>query len=147
MNPTSGTFCILPLNPPDNINLVYHCLKKWPFSLISFVNSIHIVFIWVLELWRDILTKATAIQDNQLGLDYRVRSSVPYHHGEQLSAFRQSSYWRRWEFYFYVLKGRQKTNFQEARRNISKPTSTVTHFLQHGHTYSNKATYPSNATI
>jgi hypothetical protein len=32
------------------------------------------------------------------------------------------------------------------RRRVSKPTSTVTHFLQQGQTYSNKDTVPNNAT-
>ena len=36
-----------------------------------------------------------------------------------------------------------KTEFQEARRRISKPTFTVTHFLQQSHTYSKKATFPN----
>jgi hypothetical protein len=35
---------------------------------------------------------------------------------------------------------------QEDRRKISLTTPTVTHFLQQGHTYSNKVTTPSSAT-
>jgi hypothetical protein len=38
------------------------------------------------------------------------------------------------------------TILQEARRRDSKPIPTVTHFLQQGHTYSNKATVPNSAT-
>ena len=34
-----------------------------------------------------------------------------------------------------------------ARRRVLKPTPTVTHFLQQGHTYSNKATPPNSATL
>ena len=40
----------------------------------------------------------------------------------------------------------EKTNFQTARRTISNPTPTVTHFLHQGHTYSNRATPPTTAT-
>jgi hypothetical protein len=36
--------------------------------------------------------------------------------------------------------------FQASRRKVSKPTPTVTHFLQQGHTYSNKAKPPNSAT-
>jgi hypothetical protein len=32
-----------------------------------------------------------------------------------------------------------------ARRKISKPTPTLTHFLQQNHTYSNKVTPPNSA--
>jgi hypothetical protein len=40
-----------------------------------------------------------------------------------------------------VLKAaRRKTGFQAARTRVLKPTTTVTHILQQGHTYSNKAT-------
>ena len=31
-------------------------------------------------------------------------------------------------------------------RGVSKPTTTVTHFLQQGHTYPNKAIPPNSAT-
>ena len=45
-----------------------------------------------------------------------------------------------------VLKKQEKTTvFQAARRRVSKPTPTVTHFLQQGHTYSNKAIPPNSA--
>jgi hypothetical protein len=40
----------------------------------------------------------------------------------------------------------QKTGFQGARLRALKPTFTVTHFLQQGHTYSNKVTPPNSAT-
>jgi hypothetical protein len=38
------------------------------------------------------------------------------------------------------------TVLQAAKRKVSKPTPTVTHFLQQGHTYYNKATPPNNVT-
>ena len=40
----------------------------------------------------------------------------------------------------------EKTVSQAARRLVLQPTPTVTHFLQQGHTYSNKATPPNSAT-
>jgi hypothetical protein len=46
----------------------------------------------------------------------------------------------------YSKANQEKTNFQAARRRISKPTPTVTHFSQQSYTYSNKATSPNSAT-
>jgi hypothetical protein len=43
-------------------------------------------------------------------------------------------------------EGKQKTVLQVTRRKFSKPTHTVTYFLQQGHTYSNKAISPNSAT-
>jgi hypothetical protein len=43
-------------------------------------------------------------------------------------------------------KGKQeKTSSEATRKRVSKPTPTVTHFFQQGHTYSNKATPPNSA--
>jgi hypothetical protein len=39
-----------------------------------------------------------------------------------------------------------KTGFQAIRTRVLKPTPTVTHFLQLGHTYSNKVISPNSAT-
>jgi hypothetical protein len=39
----------------------------------------------------------------------------------------------------------EKTGFQGIRKRVSK-LPKVTHFLQQGHTYSNKATPPNSAT-
>ena len=41
---------------------------------------------------------------------------------------------------------KEKTDIQAAKRRLSKPNPTVTHFLQQGHTHSQKATPPSSAT-
>jgi molecular chaperone GrpE (heat shock protein) len=47
-----------------------------------------------------------------------------------------------------VLKGtKRKNSFHMARKRVSKPTPTVTHFLQQGYTYSNKAIRPDSATF
>jgi hypothetical protein len=43
-----------------------------------------------------------------------------------------------------VPKANRRLTPQAARRRVSKPTPTVTHFLQQGHTYSNK-TSPLNS--
>jgi hypothetical protein len=40
----------------------------------------------------------------------------------------------------------EKADFQKARMKVSKPTPTVIHFLQQGHTHSNKGTPPKSAT-
>jgi hypothetical protein len=46
----------------------------------------------------------------------------------------------------HLVGKQEKTGFQETRRSFSKPTHTVTHFLQQGHTYSNKAILSNSAT-
>jgi hypothetical protein len=43
-------------------------------------------------------------------------------------------------FLHIVPKVNRRLSFQAARRRVSKPTLTVIHFLQQGHSYSNKAT-------
>jgi hypothetical protein len=40
----------------------------------------------------------------------------------------------------------EKTGFQAARMVALKPMSTMTHFLQEGHTYANKTIPPNSAT-
>ena len=40
----------------------------------------------------------------------------------------------------------QKTDFQAAEMKVLKPTPTVTHLLQQGHTYTNRATTSKSAT-
>ena len=40
----------------------------------------------------------------------------------------------------------EKIGFQEAKRRVLKPMPTMTHFLQQGHTYSDKS-IPSNSVI
>jgi hypothetical protein len=37
-------------------------------------------------------------------------------------------------------------DLKTARRRLSKPTPTMTHLLQQGHSYSNKAIPPNSAT-
>ena len=49
-------------------------------------------------------------------------------------------------FYIFIQKKLGADCFQVAKGRISKPTLTVTYFLQQGHTYSNKVTPPNSAT-
>ena len=46
----------------------------------------------------------------------------------------------------YFSKGKQEKTAFEAAGTVSKPTLTVKHFLQQGHTYSNKAIPPNSST-
>jgi hypothetical protein len=45
---------------------------------------------------------------------------------------------------FVVRQMEEEVGFQATRRMIMKPTPTVTHFLQQGHTYFNKVTLPNS---
>jgi hypothetical protein len=40
----------------------------------------------------------------------------------------------------------EETGFQGTRMRVLKPTATITHFLQQGHSYSNKALAPNSAS-
>jgi hypothetical protein len=57
-----------------------------------------------------------------------------------MAVSRQTWCWRGAKNSTSPYEGSQKTVFQAARRRVSKPAPTVTHFFQQGHTYSNKAT-------
>jgi hypothetical protein len=46
----------------------------------------------------------------------------------------------------HLKAARRRLGFQAARMGILKPMPTVTHLLQQGHTYSNKAKSPNSAT-
>jgi hypothetical protein len=46
----------------------------------------------------------------------------------------------------FYSESKQKTGFQGIKMNVLKPMLTMTHFLQQGHTFSNKATHPNSAT-
>jgi hypothetical protein len=81
-----------------------------------------------------------------LGLAYRFRGSVHYHYGRKHGSVQAGIAVEEPESSTSCTEGRQEktTLFQTARRRISRPTPTVTHFLQH--TYSNKAIPPNSAT-
>lgn len=78
-------------------------------------------------------------------LAYWFRDSLYYHHGENMTASRQMWGWRSWEFCI-LIQGKQKTGFQTARGRVSTHIPTVTHLLQQGYTYTNKAIPPNSAT-
>jgi hypothetical protein len=81
-------------------------------------------------------------QGNSYKEQHLIRSedSAHYHHGKKNGTGGAESSTS-------CSEGKQeKTGFQEARRRVSKPTPTVTHFLQQGHTHSIKAT-PSSSAI
>ena len=89
------------------------------------------------------MTKATVRKGNMLlGLAYRFRGLVHCHQGRCMADVGLEEM----KVLHLESKGRQeKTGFHVARMRVSKPTPTVTHFLQQGHTYSNKATPPNSA--
>jgi hypothetical protein len=77
-----------------------------------------------------------------LFLAYRFRGSVLYHHGGKNGSTQAGIVWEE-----NILFLRQTENFTQAtRKRVSKPTSTVIHFFQQGHTYSRKAIPPNSAT-
>jgi len=91
------------------------------------------------------MTQATLIRITfNLGLAYRFRGSVHYHQGRKHGSIQAGIALEERRVLHLVLKGNKRLSWV-ARRRVSKPTPSVTHFL-HGHTYSNKAT-PPNSTI
>jgi hypothetical protein len=81
-----------------------------------------------------------------LGLAYRFRGSVHYHQGRSMAASRLSWHRQNWEFYIFIQRLLVKDWLPGNWGESLKPTPTVTHLLQSGHTYSNKATPPNGAT-
>ena len=76
-----------------------------------------------------------------MGLAYRFCGSVHYRHSGKHGSMQADMALEELRVLHLVLKKQEKTTvFQAARRRVSKPTPTVTHFLQQGHTCSNKAT-------
>ena len=66
--------------------------------------------------------------------------------GLQVQRFSPSSWHETWQHPGrHGSEGKQKTGFQAARRRFSKPTPTVTHFLQQGHIYPDKVIIPNSA--
>jgi hypothetical protein len=68
-----------------------------------------------------------------IGVAYRFRGSVHHHHhGRKHGRHGNGGA----ESYTSCSKDKlEKTIFQESKRRVSKPTSTVTYFLQQDHTY------------
>ena len=67
-----------------------------------------------------------------------------------MAVCRQTWCWRSREFYILIHRQPKETVCQTGHSlsiyETSEPTSIVTHFLQQGHAYSNKATPPYSAT-
>jgi hypothetical protein len=91
-----------------------------------------------------------------IGLAYRFRGSGHYYHGRKHGSIQASMVLEK----FYILIQRQTEEdcpFRwlggsfllhriEPEHRTSRPTQTVTHFLQQGHTFLNKAIPPISAT-
>jgi hypothetical protein len=90
------------------------------------------------------MTRATLIKENiSLGMAYRFRGLVHYHHGTKHGSIHtdmELDELRALRLYLKAAEG------DCVPHQVSKPTPTVTHILQQGHTYSNKATSPNSAT-
>jgi hypothetical protein len=101
----------------------------------------------VLLLWTDTMTKASLIKNHiYLGLAYRFRSSVHYHQGGSMAVSRQAWHTQSWEFYIFIQRLLVEDWLPGNWGESLKPTPTVTHLFQPGHTYSIKATPPDGAT-
>jgi hypothetical protein len=72
------------------------------------------------------------------------RDPVRYHHGREYGNGQAGMMLE--ELRVQHVHQKETRCLQAARRKVSKPTPTMTHFLQQGHTSSNKAT-PSNGAI
>jgi hypothetical protein len=93
----------------------------------------------VLLLWTDAVTKATIIwatfnkgwltgsEDQSI----TIKAGAWQHPGKHGAGGAESS---------IFIWCRRKLTCQAARSRVSKPTPALTHYLQKGHTYSNKAT-------
>ena len=80
-----------------------------------------------------------------MGLAYRFRGLVHYHQGRNMAASMQAWLRRSWEFYILFWRQRWEAWLPAAKKGVLKPLSTVTHFFQQSHTYSNKAIPPNSA--
>jgi hypothetical protein len=94
------------------------------------------------------MTKANSYKEQCLIGACRFRGSVHYHHGRKHGSVQADTVLEK-EPRVLHLDPRQPGRdylFQAARGRVSKPTSTVTHFLQQGHINSNKTTPPNIVT-
>ena len=99
-----------------------------------------LVRVWLLP--RDTMTTAIFVKGNiLLGLEFLRFSPLWWetwqHPGRYGSGRTESS--------TSSSEAKQKTGFQTVRMRVLKPTPTVTHSLQQGHTISHKATSPNSA--
>jgi hypothetical protein len=101
-------------------------------------QSYSVSYLAFVLLWRGTMTKATLTRTTfnwgwLIGLAHYHQDGAWQHPGWLGTGGAESSTsWSR--------GNQEKTGSHVARRRVSLPTPTVTHFLQQGHTYSNKAT-------
>ena len=69
-----------------------------------------------------------------MGLAYRFRGSVHYHQGRSMAASRQAWCRRSWEFYVFIQRLLVEDWLPGNWGESLKPTPTVTHPFQPGHT-------------
>jgi hypothetical protein len=79
-----------------------------------------------------------------LGLAYRLEIHSIIIKVGRMAASRQTWGWRSRKFYI-LIERQQKTGSQVAYEEGLKVHSTITHFLQQGHTCTNKAVLPNSA--
>jgi hypothetical protein len=106
----------------------------------------HSVLVRVLLLWTDTMTKASLIKNIYLRLAYRFRGSVHYHQCGSMAVSRQAWCRQSWKFYVFIQRLLVEDWLSGNWGEGLKPTPTVTHLLQPGHTYSNKAKPPNGPT-
>jgi hypothetical protein len=70
-----------------------------------------------------------------IGLAYRFGGSIHYHQGVSMAASRQAWYRRSWEFYVFIQRLLVEDWLLGNWGESLKPTPTVTHLLQPGHTF------------
>jgi hypothetical protein len=122
------------------------------------IQKIQGILAGVLLLWRDTMTKANSYevkhfigpssQFQRLSLlsQWQEAWQCPGRHGYGKGA-ESSAYWSDCSLQRLSLLQtfRRRVSFTLGR--ASRPTPTMMHFLQQGHTYSNKATTPNSATF
>ena len=82
-----------------------------------------------------------------MGLAYRFRSSVHYHHGRKHVSHPAGTVVEELRFqHLHPMKARSRLSPMWLGGVSQQPTLTVIYFLQQSHTYSNKATPPNSVT-
>jgi hypothetical protein len=86
------------------------------------------------------MSKATLIKRNiSLGLAYRFRGSIHYHHDEKHGSIQADMVLEKeFRLLHLDLTAARRLLPRQLGQRFSNPTHTVTHFLQQGHTYFNK---------
>jgi hypothetical protein len=108
----------------------------YPFKCILCVDNIeilsHSVLARVSIAVRRHHDQGHSNKGQQLGLAYSFRGLVHYYHDGKYGNVQTNLVLQ--ELRVLHLDPQERIGFQAARRSVSKPTPTVTHFLQQGHT-------------